>query len=72
LTEGQKAVLANEYMKSLIAEQQSEAGKKTIEVRYHPEQKYGEDTVTSAYNEEQERSRKIAADRLKVAEKRSE
>jgi len=56
LTEGQKAVLANEYMKILSKKRQSEAGKKAINARWHPEREYDSETVSESY-EEQESSR---------------
>jgi len=70
LTEGQKAVLANEYIKRLSKKRKSEAGKKAINARWHPEREYGEATVASTYKDEVDRSRKLAAERLKVSEKK--
>ena len=67
MREGQKAVLANEYMKILSKKRESEAGKKAINARWHPEKKYDEETVSPSY-EEQDRSRKIASERWRVSE----
>jgi len=66
LTEGQKAVLANEYRKILSEKRETEAGKKAINARWHPEREYDEETVSPSY--EEERSRKIASERWKVSE----
>ena len=47
LTEGQKAVLANNYSKILSEKRESEAGKKAINARWHPEKEYDEETVST-------------------------
>jgi len=67
MTAGQKAVLANNYSTILSEKRETEAGKKAINARWHPEREYDEETVSSSY-EEQERSRKIAFERWKVSE----
>ena len=67
LTEGQKAVLANEYMKGLSKKRESEAGKKEVTIREIKRGNIDEETVSPSY-EEQERSRKIASERWKVSE----
>jgi len=68
LTEGQKAVLANEYRKILSTKRQSEAGKKAVTIREIKRGNIDEETVSTSMNEEQERSRKIASERWKVSE----
>ena len=70
LTEGQKAVLANEYMKRLSKKRKSEAGKKAINARWHPDKEYDEITLISSNKDEVDRSRKLAAERLKVSERK--
>jgi len=52
LTEGQKAVLANEYMRILSKKRESETGKKAINARWHPDKEYDEATVASTYEDE--------------------
>ena len=69
LSEGQKAVLANEYRKVISKKMQSEAGKKAVAVRWHGNE-YDEDTLSQSYDEEQERSRKLAAEHMHVAERK--
>jgi len=68
LTEGQKAVLANEYMRILSKKRESEAGKKAVTIREIKRGNIDEETVSTSMNEEQERSRKIASERWKVSE----
>jgi len=68
LTEGQKAVLANNYSKILSKKRESEAGKKAVTIREIKRGNIDEETVSTSMNEEQERSRKIAAERWKVSE----
>jgi len=70
LTEGQKAVLANEYMRILSKKRESEAGKKANEVRWHSNISSDEITVISSDKDEVDRSRKLAAERLKVSERK--
>ncbi|MEM0124304.1 MAG: MT-A70 family methyltransferase [Candidatus Micrarchaeaceae archaeon] len=65
LTEGQKAMLALEYQKILSARLQSEAGKKAINERWHPEGYVSED-VSETYRSKD--SRKIVAEQFKVSE----
>ncbi|MEM4099012.1 MAG: MT-A70 family methyltransferase, partial [Candidatus Micrarchaeaceae archaeon] len=65
LTEGQKAMLALEYQKILSARLQSEAGKKAINERWHPEGYVSED-VSETYRAKD--SRKIVAEQFKVSE----
>jgi len=57
LTEGQKAVLANEYRKVLSKKRQSEAGKIKANARWHPDKEYDEATVASTYEDEVDRSK---------------
>jgi len=70
LTEGQKAVLANEYRKILSEKAKTQRASDAIEKRWRPEQKYLETAVSPKYSEEQERSRKIASDKFKVSERK--
>jgi len=63
LTEGQKAVLANEYMKGLSKKRESEAGKKEVTIREIKRGNIDEETVSPSY-EEQERSRKKASNKF--------
>jgi len=70
LTEGQKAVLANEYRKILSEKAKKQRASDAIEKRWRPEQKYLETAVSPKYSEEQERSRKIASDKFKVSERK--
>ena len=67
LSEGQKAVLANEYRKVISEKKQSDAGTKAINARWHVNE-YDEASVSQSYNEEQERSRKLAAEHMHVSE----
>jgi len=69
LTEGQKAVLANNYSTILSKKRQSEAGKKAINARWHPDKEYVSEIVSETYNEKVKNdARKIAAERWKVSE----
>jgi len=69
LTEGQKAVLANEYRKILSEKVKKQRAVNAIEKRWRPEQKYLSETVTGKYNEGQEvDTRKEASDKFKVSE----
>jgi len=68
LTEGQKAVLANNYSTILSKKRESEAGKKAVTIREIKKGNIDVETVSSSMNEEQERSRKIASERWKVSE----
>jgi len=52
LTEGQKAVLANNYSTILSEKLSSDAGKKAINARWHPDKEYDEATVASTYEDE--------------------
>jgi len=70
LTEGQKAVLANNYSTILSEKLSSDAGKKAINARWHPDKEYDEATVAFTYEDEVNRSRKLAAERLKVSERK--
>jgi len=70
LTEGQKAILANEYMKALSKKRESEAGEKANEVRWHSNISSDETAVSSSDKDEVDRSRKLAAERLKVSERK--
>ena len=56
--------MANEYMKRLSKKRKSEAGKKAINARWHPEREYGEATVASTYKDEVDRSRKEASNKF--------
>jgi len=51
LTEGQKAVLVNNYREILSKKRETEAGKKAINARLHPEREYDEETVSPSYEE---------------------
>ena len=62
-------MLANEYRKVISKKMQSEAGKKAVAVRWHGNE-YDEDTLSQSYDEEQERSRKLAAERMHVSERK--
>jgi len=64
LTEGQKAVLANEYMKGLSKKRESEAGKKANEVRWHSNNSSDEITVISSDKDEVDRSHKEASNKF--------
>jgi len=69
LTEGQKAVLANEYRKILSEKVKKQRAVNAIKKRWRPEQKYLSETVTGKYNEGQEvDTRKEASDKFKVSE----
>jgi len=68
LTEGQKAVLANEYRKILSEKAKTQRAKIAVTQREINRGNILEDTVASKINEEQERSRKIASERWKVSE----
>jgi len=71
LTEGQKAVLANEYRKILSEKAKKQRAADAIEKRWKPEQKYLSTTVTDKYNEGQEvDTRKEASDKFKVSERK--
>ena len=65
---GQKAVLANEYRKVISEKKQSEAGKKAVTIREIKKGNIDEDTLSQSYDEEQERSRKLAAEHMHVSE----
>ena len=67
---GQKAVLANEYRKVISEKKQSEAGKKAVTIREIKKGNIDEDTLSQSYDEEQERSRKLAAEHMHVAERK--
>ena len=67
LTEGQKAVLANEYRKILSKKRQSEAGKKANEVRWHSNNSSDSDTLTESEKNEADPSRKEASNKFKVS-----
>jgi len=67
LTEGQKAVLANEYMKGLSKKRRSEAGKKAVTIREIKRGNIDEATVASTMNEDQDRSRKEASNKFNRA-----
>ena len=77
LTEGQKAVLANEYRKILSEKAKKQRAVNAIEKRWRPEQKYLSETVTGKYNEGQKAvlannyreilSRKAKEQRAKIA-----
>jgi len=69
LTEGQKAVLANEYRKILSEKRQSEAGKIKANARWHPDKEYSSDTV-SEQHENKVNTRKEASDKFKVPERK--
>ena len=68
LSEGQKAVLANEYRKVISEKIQSEAGKKAINARWHGNE-YGSVNVSET-NKEKESidTRKLAAEHMHVSE----
>ena len=71
LTEGQKAVLANNYSAILIEKLPSDAGKKAINARWHPDKEYVSEIVSETYNEKVKNdARKIAAERWKVSERK--
>jgi hypothetical protein len=53
LTEGQKAVLENEYREILSKKFSSDAGKKANDVRWHSEDASVSETVSSNGNDEQ-------------------
>jgi hypothetical protein len=67
LTEGQKAVLANEYRKILSKKRQSEAGKKAATIREIKRGNIDSDTVSESIKAEVD-TRKIASDKFKVSE----
>jgi hypothetical protein len=64
LTEGQKAVLANEYMKVLSKRRESEAGKKAVTIREIKRGNIDKETVSTSMNEDQDRSRKEASNKF--------
>jgi len=69
LTEGQKAVLANEYRKILSEKAKKQRGENAIEKRWRPEQKYLSETVSDKENGGREvDTRKIASEKFKVSE----
>jgi len=68
LTEGQKAVLANNYSTILSKKRESEAGKKANEVRWHSNDSSDETTVSSSDKDEVDRSRKVASNKFKFSE----
>jgi len=68
LTEGQKAVLANEYRKILSKKRQSEAGKKANEVRWHSNDSSDLENVSQSDKNEADPSRKEASNKFKVSE----
>jgi|GEM_PF-1140863 len=68
LTEGQKAVLANEYRKILSEKRQSEAGKKAINARWHPDMEYDLENVSQSNKNEADPSCKEAFDKFRVSE----
>jgi N6-adenosine-specific RNA methylase IME4/ParB-like chromosome segregation protein Spo0J len=71
LTEGQKAVLANEYRKILSEKAKKQRAVDAIEKRWRPERKYLSATVTDKYNEGQEvDTRKEASNKFKVSERK--
>ena len=67
LSEGQKAVLANEYRKVISEKKQSEAGKKAVTIREIKKGNIDEANVSQSI-EELERSRKLAAEHMHVSE----
>ncbi|PSN95952.1 hypothetical protein B9Q06_03825 [Candidatus Marsarchaeota G2 archaeon ECH_B_2] len=67
MTEGQKAVLANEYRKILSEKAKKQRGENAIEKRWRPEQKYLSDTVSESIKAEVD-TRKIASEKFKVSE----
>jgi N6-adenosine-specific RNA methylase IME4 len=67
LTEGQKAVLANEYRKILSTKRQSEAGKIKANARWHPDSEYNSETVSEQHENEVD-TRKEASEKFKVSE----
>jgi len=68
LTEGQKAVLANEYRKVLSEKAKTQRAEIANAVKYGKSSL--EDTVSPKDDEEQERSRKVASDKFKVSERK--
>ena len=72
LTEGQKAVLANNYSKILSEKLSSEAGKEKANARWHPESECNSENVSEQHNQnnkkEKNDARRIASKRLKVSE----
>lgn len=72
LTEGQKAVLANDYSAILSEKLSSEAGKEKANARWHPESECNSENVSEQHNQNNKKEKndalKIAAERWKVSE----
>jgi len=76
LIEGQKAVLANEYMKALSKKRESEAGKKANEAdpshKKYPDRKYALGTVTKPYNKKENTARRLSPPRIMKNERKGD
>jgi len=72
LAEGQKAVLANEYMRILSKKCESEAGKKAVTIREIKRGNIDEETVSQSDKNEANPSHKKYPDRKYVSETVSE
>jgi len=71
LTEGQKAVLANNYSTILSEKLSSDAGKIKANARWHPDKEYSSETVSEQHDEKMKNdARKIASERWKVSERK--
>ena len=70
LSEGQKAVLANEYRKIISKEAESKAGKKAVTIREIKRGNIDSETFSESIGEEQARSCTIAAEKYHVAERK--
>ena len=68
LSEGQKAVLANEYRKVISKEVQSKAGTKANEVRWHGNESDSANVSESDKENEETDTRKLAAEHMHVSE----
>ena len=53
-----------------MKKKQSEAGKKAVTIREIKKGNIDEDTLSQSYDEAQERSRKLAAERMHVSERK--